>query len=205
MSVYTTHIKEDEKDQACFTHPLTQQQYYRGRLNVRVNRDELLGRLAQEVVTKHKARVTPTTHPDFPAILDPTHIAIGPFISGVGENLFFDAVLGVGTHAVFGYNHPRIFQKVQRLAQIIPGFMGAGTDFYFHCRYGGPTAQDLAAVLNELARQAYGVAFITNFSNSGTEANENALKIAMFNKFRQVRQRLGERLYAEMCAQLGIV
>lgn len=205
MSVYITHIKEDEKDQACFTHPLTQQQYYRGQLNVRVNRDELLGQLAEEVVNKQKTHITPTTHPDFPAILDPTHIAIGPFISGVGENLFFDAVLGVGTHAIFGYNHPHIFQKVQRLAQIIPGFMGAGTDFYFHSRYGGPTAQDLAAVLNELAREAYGVQFITNFSNSGTEANENALKIAMFNKFRQVRQRLGERLYAEMCAQLSIV
>lgn len=205
MNIYTTNINEDEKDPACFIHPFTRQRCYRGRLNVRVDRDEILGDQAQAVVRKQRANIPPTTHPDFPAILDPTHIACGPFISGLGDNLFFDAVLNVGTHAIFGYNHPKIFEKLQRLGQIIPGLIGAGTDFYFSSRYGAPAAQDLAELLNQFAREAYGTEFMTNFGNSGTEANENAAKIAMYNKFRQIRQRLGERLYAQMCEQLGII
>ncbi|MBI3952125.1 MAG: aminotransferase class III-fold pyridoxal phosphate-dependent enzyme [Acidobacteria bacterium] len=204
MDIYSTNINKDEKDQASFIHPFTQQQYYRGRLNVRVDRDEILGPLAHEVMGNQIAHIPPTTHPDFPAILDPTHMAFGPFISGLGDNLFFDAVLNVGTHAVFGYNHPRILQKLQRLGQIIPGFIGAGTDFFFTSRYGAPAAQDLAELLNQFAREAYDTEFMTNFGNSGAEANENASKIAMYSKFRQIRSRLGERSYAQMCEQLGL-
>lgn len=205
MDVYATHISEDVRDPACWTHPLTHQSYYRGRLNVRVDRDEIVGDRAQAIVRKHRAQIPPTTHPDFPAILDPTNVAVGPFISGLGDNLFFDAVLNVGTHAIFGYNHPQVARKLQRLGQVIPGFIGAGTDFYFTSCQGAPAAQDLAELLNQLARDAYGADFMTNFGNSGTEANENASKIAMYNKFRQLRQRLGESLYARMCEQLGLV
>lgn len=205
MDVYATSISEDVKDPACFIHPLTQQTYYRGRLNVRVNRDEIVGEQARALVQRHQAYIPPTTHPNFPAILDPTHIAIGPFISGLGENLFFDAVLNVGTHGLFGYNHPQVIQPLRRLGQLIPGFIGAGTDFYFASRYGAPAAQDLAELLNQLAKEAYDTEFMTNFSNSGTEANENAAKIAMYNKFRQLRHRLGDSLYTRLCEQLGLV
>lgn len=205
MNIYATTIHENEADTAAFVNPFTQQRYQRGRLNVRVDRDELLGPTASAIMRQHQSEVIATTHPDFPAILDPTHIAIGPFISGLGDNLFFDTALNVGTHAIFGYNHPAIFPKLQRLGQALAGFIGAGTDFFFVSRHGAPAAQDVAALLNQYARDAYGVEFMTNFSNAGTEANENAAKIAMFNKFRQVHSQLGERLYARMCEQLGIV
>jgi 4-aminobutyrate aminotransferase len=174
-------------------------------LNVRVDREEMLGDRAYDVVKKQTDHIPQTTHPNHPAILDPTNVALGPFITGLGDNLFFDAVLNVGTHGVFGYNHPAIFAKMQRWGQIIPGFIGAGTDFYFFTQYDLPVVQDLAELVNEYARESYGTRFMTNFGNSGTEANENACKIAMFNKFRQIKQRLGDQIYTRMCEQLGFV
>jgi 4-aminobutyrate aminotransferase len=205
MKLYTTNVPDNERDHACFTNPLTQQTYYRGKLNIRVDRAEILGDQAYDVVKKQKDNIPETTHPGHPAILDPTHVALGPFMSGLGDNLFFDAVLNVGTHAVFGYNHPAIYRQMQRWGQVIPGFIGAGTDFYFHTTYEMPTAPDLAELINEYAREGYGGRFMTNFSNSGTEANENACKIAMFNKFRQLKQRLGDQTFTRMCEQLGFV
>lgn len=40
--------------------------------------------------------------------------------------------------------------------------------------------------------------------NSGAEANENAIKIAAYRKFRQVRAALGHQGYANLCRRMGI-
>ncbi len=204
MTMFTTSIAEDSQDQASFTNPFTNTTYMRGRLQVSVNADELIGEEAHRVVERQQAHTPETTHQPFPAIIDPTHIAIGPFISGLNDNLFFDAVLGVGTSGVFGYNNPAIFSKLQRLGSVLPGFMGAGTDFYYVSRHGAPTAQDLAELMCSYTKEAFGEEFVMNFANAGTEANENALKVAMYSKFRQISKLLGNDLYAEMCEQLGI-
>lgn len=204
MTTYTTNIGENSKDQATFTNPFTNVMYRRGNLQVRVEPDELTGDKAMAVMEDQMAVIPATTHHDFPAIIDPTHIAIGPFISALGDNLFFDAVLGVGTSAVFGYNHPAIFPKLQKLGSILPGFMGAGTDYFFNSRHGAPVAQDLARLMTDMARTAYGTEYRMNFANAGTEANENALKVAMFNKFRQIKKILNDEQYGSMCEQLGI-
>jgi len=204
MTTYTTNIGENSKDQATFTNPFTSAIYRRGSLQVKVDPAELAGEKAVSVMEDQMAVIPATTHHDFPAIIDPTHIAIGPFISALGDNLFFDAVLGVGTNAVFGYNHPAIFPKLQKLGSIIPGFMGAGTDYFFNSRHGAPVAQDLARLMTDMARTAYGTEYRMNFANAGTEANENALKVAMFNKFRQIKKILNDEQYGNMCEQLGI-
>lgn len=198
------HSNGSAKDPASFTNPFTGVTYHRGKLEVKVNSEELIGKRAQEIVARHQKYIPATTKPDFPAVLDPTHIALGPFISSFGDNLFFDAVLNVGTSAVFGYNHPNIFPKLQKLGSCLAGYMGAGTDFFFDLRNEAPTPQDLAETMTSLAAQAYGGEYMLNFSNAGTEANENALKVAMFRKFRQMKKQLGDDLYKKMCDQLGI-
>lgn len=198
------HANGSAKDPASFTNPFTGVTYHRGKLEVKVNSEELIGTRAKEIVARHQKFIPATTKPDFPAVLDPTHIALGPFISSFGDNLFFDAVLNVGTSAVFGYNHPNIFPKLQKLGSCLAGYMGAGTDFFYDLRNEAPTPQDLAETMTSLAEQAYGGQYMLNFSNAGTEANENALKVAMFRKFRQIKKQLGDDLYKQMCDQLGI-
>lgn len=205
MAQYSTSTPINDDDKAAFKNPFTSETYHRGSLNVTVNPDELLGKRAQEIVKRQQAYIPPTTKPDFPAVIDPTHIAIGPFISSLNDNLYFDAVLNVGTNAVFGYNHPNIFPKLQRLGSCLAGYMGAGTDFFYDLRNGAPSPQDLAVEMTSLAAKAYGGEYMMNFANAGTEANENALKMAMYNKFRIVKKQLGEDLYKQMCEQLGIV
>lgn len=203
-NIYETSVPENAADQSTLTHPFTHTVYHRGRIQVRVNRSELLGDQASSIARLQGSLIPPTTKPDFPAILDPTHIALGPFISGLGDNLFLDMVLGVGTNGVFGYNHSKVLQKLQRLGAILPGYMGAGTDFYYHSRHGAPAAQDLAALMIEYVQRDFGGEYMMNFANAGTEANENALKVAMFAKYRQIVSDLGDSGYAEMCSQLGI-
>lgn len=204
MAEYKTNLPANTKDKATFKNPFTGETYNRGSLNVKVNPEDLIGKRAQQIAKEHSLHIPPTTKPDFPAIMDPTHIAIGPFVSGFDDNLYFDAVLGVGTNAVFGYNQPNIFGKLQRLGSCLAGYMGAGTDFFFDLRHGAPTPQALAAEMTKLAEQAYGGKYMMNFANAGTEANENALKVAMFHKFRLVKKQLGDDMYKQMCDQLGI-
>jgi 4-aminobutyrate aminotransferase len=205
MTEYSTKTPANTDDKAVFKNPFTGVTYERGNLNVKVDTDEIVGKRAQEIVKAQQLHIPPTTKPDFPAVIDPTHIAIGPFISSFNDNLYFDAVLNVGTSAVFGYNHPNIFPKLQRLGSCLAGYIGAGTDFFFDLRNDAPTPQDLAAEMTALAGQAYGGEYMMNFANAGTEANENALKVAMFHKFRLVKKQLGDDLYKQMCEQLGIV
>jgi len=204
-TLYSTKTPENKGDKASFTNPFTGVTYNRGSLNVSVNPEELLGKRAQDIAARHQKVIPPTTKPDFPAVMDPTHIAIGPFLSSFGDNLYFDAVLNVGTNAVFGYNHPNIFPKLQKLGSCLAGYLGAGTDFFYDNRHEAPTPQGLAELMVDFAQQAYGGEYMMNFANAGTEANENSLKVAMFNKFRQVKKMLGDDLYAKMCEQLGIV
>lgn len=204
MTLYTTKIPANKADKSTFTNPFTNETYKRGELNVKVNRKEITGEKAQAIVKEQTDHVINTTHPDFPAILDPTHIAIGPFVSALDDNLFLDTVLGVGTNGVFGYNHPNIFPKLQKLASVMPGYMAAGTDFFFNSRHGAPVAQDLAKVLCEEVGKTFGTEYMMNFTNAGTESNENALKIAMFSKFKRIKTQLSEKQYQSMCEQLGI-
>ena len=204
MTTYTTKTPDNEKDLSTFTNPFTNQVYHRGKLQVHANLAEITGSEAKSIVAKQQKYIAETTHPDFTAVIDPTHIAIGPFISALGDNLFFDAVLGVGTNGVFGYNQPNVFKKLQKLGSILPGFMGAGTDFYYTSRHGAPAAQDLAELMCAHAKAAYNDDYVMNFANAGTESNENGLKVAMFSKFREIHKKLGEEKYATMCSQLGI-
>ncbi|MEZ4486798.1 MAG: aminotransferase class III-fold pyridoxal phosphate-dependent enzyme [Cyanobacteriota/Melainabacteria group bacterium] len=204
MSIYSTKIKANKADQAEFTNPFTNQVYKRGELNVKVNSKELVGERAMAIMKRQTDSIISTTHPDFPAIIDPTHIAIGPFVSGLDDNLFIDTVLGVGTNGVFGYNHPKVFPRLQKLGSIIPGYMAAGTDFFFDSRHGAPAAQDLAEMMCAELKTAYGEEYMMNFANAGTESNENALKVAMFSKFRRVKEQLSDKQYDSMCEQLEI-
>ncbi len=204
MTVYSTKIAANKSDKAVFTNPLTDTEYKRGELNVKVDQKEIVGDKAQAVVKKQTDYIINTTHPDFPAILDPTHIAIGPFVSALDDNLFIDTVLGVGTNGVFGYNHPKVFPKLQKLGSIMPGYMAAGTDFFFHSRHKAPVAQDLAEMMCAELKAAFGEEYMMNFANAGTESNENALKVAMFSKFRRVKEQLSDKQYESMCDQLGI-
>ena len=72
MSIYSTKIKANKADQAEFTNPFTNQVYKRGELNVKVNSKELVGERAMAIMKRQTDSIISTTHPDFPAIIDPT-------------------------------------------------------------------------------------------------------------------------------------
>jgi len=205
--IYQTKIREDPNHPSVFSDPIAGT-LYRGKINIHVDTKVITGPLAKKMVEEHKKRIPRTTHPRYEAILNITGKKIGPFIEGVRvegklTQWFFDAVLNVGTHGPFGYNDPEILKKMGRW-QHLAGSKYAGTDFYTISSDGMPLQADLAALLNKTAKESFGFNFMIKFTNSGTEANEDASKVAMFNKFRQLRQKLSNDLFKQMKKQLGI-
>jgi 4-aminobutyrate aminotransferase len=114
----------------------------------------------------------------FDFIWDRSAPAIGPFCTDADGNIILDFASHVASSPL-GYNHPELIALSQRLAAIDPDRY-AGTDFIG--AWGPdpeiadiPTPSHLHYKLMEITKPfGFDVAF---FSNSGTEAVENAVKI----------------------------
>ena len=61
MTVYSTKIAANKSDKAVFTNPLTDTEYKRGELNVKVDQKEIVGDKAQAVVKKQTDYIINTT------------------------------------------------------------------------------------------------------------------------------------------------
>jgi 4-aminobutyrate aminotransferase len=92
--------------------------------------------------------------------------ARGTVVEGVDGNVYLDFCSGIGVLNT-GHSHPRVVAAVQRQAAELVHF--AGTDFYYAIQ--ADLAKRLAkAVPGSDARKVF-------FTNSGTEANEAAIKV----------------------------
>lgn len=201
--IYETKIEPDPNDPEFILHPRTGEKFYRGTLNIHVDTEIITGDEAWKIVDKYERQMPTTTHPPHPAIIDLFGIAIGPFIQGLEGQIFYDALLNVGTHGPFGYNKNSIEEKMKPW-QPLTGQQVAGTDLYVISSPERPGPIELDSKLNSLAKETYGLDFMTKLGTSGSYAIEDAQKIAEFNKFRQLKERLGDELYERMCNQLGI-
>src|SRR3954470_5215242 len=126
----------------------------------------LPGPKAAEIVAADQQYVTPSyPRPSFKLVAD--H-AEGVWVTDVDGNLFLDCNAGVAVCAT-GHCHPEIVRAIQdQAAQLIHM---CGTDYYYSLM------PELAQKLDEIVPVERPTR--THFANSGTEAVETALKIAM--------------------------
>ena len=87
----------------------------------------------------------------------------GCYVYDTSGNRYLDLIAGIGVNAL-GYSHPRITKVIKQQA----GRLIHSSNLYYH-QYSGPLAERISK-LSGLAR--------VFFCNSGTEANEAALKMA---------------------------
>jgi 4-aminobutyrate aminotransferase len=128
------------------------------------------GPLASKIVERdHRALITTTKTSPVVA-----KRAEGVWVEDVDGNRFLDFTSGIGVVNV-GFNNPRVTKAIQEQAAQLVHY--AGTDFYY------PQQVDLAERLASLVPGDFAKKVF--FTNSGTESNEAAIKIAKYNTERQ--------------------
>jgi 4-aminobutyrate aminotransferase len=126
----------------------------------------LPGPRGREIVAADAQYVTPSyPRPDWEVVVER---AQGVWVEDVDGNIFLDCNAGVAVCAT-GHCHPEIVRAIQdQAAQLIHM---CGTDYYYR------QMPDLARKLDEIVPVPSPTR--THFANSGTEAVETALKLAM--------------------------
>jgi len=129
-------------------------------------RTELPGPKAREVIARDRARVSTSYTRDYPFVIAKGR---GAVVEDVDGNVFLDCTAGIAV-ASTGHSHPDVVKAITEQAQKFLHM--SGTDFYY----------ELQARLGEEVADIVPMAgpHRSFFSNSGTEANEAALKLAKF-------------------------
>ncbi len=129
-------------------------------------RTELPGPKAREIVAADARWVTPSyPRPAYQLVVDR---AEGVWVEDVDGNTFLDCNAGVAVCST-GHCHPEVVRAIQEQAARLIHM--CGTDFYYR------HMPDLARKLDEIVPVPSPTR--THFANSGTEAVETALKLAM--------------------------
>ena len=132
----------------------------------------LPGPRSLEIINADAQYVTPSyPRPDYKLVAD--H-ASGVWITDPDGNVFLDCNAGVAVCST-GHCHPEIVAAVQK--QVSELIHLCGTDFYYR------HMPELGKKLNEIC--PIDVPTKTHFANSGAEAIETALKVAMYHTRRQ--------------------
>ncbi|PYS99637.1 MAG: acetyl ornithine aminotransferase family protein [Acidobacteria bacterium] len=133
---------------------------------------ELPGPKSREIIEADAQYVTPSyPRPDYKLVAD--H-AQGVWITDPDENVFLDCNAGVAVCST-GHCHPEIVKALQK--QVSELIHLCGTDFYYR------HMPQLGKKLNEIV--PIDGPTKTHFANSGAEAIETALKLAMYHTRRQ--------------------
>lgn len=128
------------------------------------------GPRAQKIVERDE-RALITTTKTAPIAAREAH---GCWVTDVDGNRLLDFTSGIGVVNV-GHSHPKVVKAIQDQAAKLVHF--AGTDFYYDSQV--DYAERLASVTpGRFAKKVF-------YSNSGTESNEAAIKIAKAHKGRQ--------------------
>ena len=133
---------------------------------------ELPGPKAREIIQADARYVTPSyPRPDYKLVAEK---GSGVWIEDVDGNVFLDCNAGVAVCST-GHCHPEIVKTISEQAATLIHM--CGTDFYYR------QMPDLGKKLNEIV--PISGATKTHFANSGAEAVETALKLAMYHTRRQ--------------------
>ena len=133
---------------------------------------ELPGPKGREIIAADAKYVTPSyPRPDYKLVAER---GSGVWIEDVDGNLFLDCNAGVAVCST-GHCHPEIVEAIIKQTQTLIHM--CGTDFYYR------QMPDLGKKLNEICPIEGDTK--THFANSGAEAVETALKLAMYHTRRQ--------------------
>ncbi|MCS6886194.1 MAG: acetyl ornithine aminotransferase family protein [Acidobacteriota bacterium] len=127
---------------------------------------ELPGPNARRVLEKDERYISPSYTRSYPLVIKRGY---GPVIEDVDGNLFLDFNAGVAVLAT-GHAHPEIVEAISKQAAEFVHI--SSTDYYYE------QLTDLAKKLGELTPGDF--AKRVHFGNSGAEALEAALKVAMY-------------------------
>ena len=133
---------------------------------------ELPGPKSRAIIDADSQYVTPSyPRPDYKLVAD--H-ASGVWITDPDDNVFLDCNAGVAVCST-GHCHPEVVKAIQQ--QVSELIHLCGTDFYYR------HMPELGKKLNEIV--PIDGPTKTHFANSGAEAVETALKLAMYHTRRQ--------------------
>ena len=127
---------------------------------------ELPGPKARDVIARDRARVSTSYTRDYPFVIAKGR---GAVVEDVDGNVFLDCTAGIAV-ASTGHAHPDVVQAITEQAQKFLHM--SGTDFYYELQ--ARLGEEIADIMPMAGPHR------SFFSNSGTEANEAALKLAKF-------------------------
>ena len=133
---------------------------------------ELPGPKSREIIDADSRYVTPSyPRPDYKLVVD--H-AKGVWVWDPDDNLFLDCNAGVAVCST-GHCHPEVVEAITKQANEFIHF--CGTDFFYrHMPELGKKLEEICPIDGPTR---------THFANSGAEAVETALKVAMYHTRRQ--------------------
>jgi 4-aminobutyrate aminotransferase len=133
---------------------------------------DLPGPKSREIIDADSRYVTPSyPRPDYKLVVD--H-AKGVWVWDADDNLFLDCNAGVAVCST-GHCHPEIVEAITKQANEFIHF--CGTDFFYrHMPQLGKKLEEICPIDGPTR---------THFANSGAEAIETALKVAMYHTHRQ--------------------
>jgi 4-aminobutyrate aminotransferase len=131
----------------------------------------LPGPRAQEVIARDAQYISPSYTRSYPLVIERGR---GALIEDVDGNIFLDFNAGVAVCAT-GHSHPLVVEAIRK--QIDDFLHISGTDYYY------THLPALAEKLNQLVPGDFGKK--THFGNSGAEAVEGAIKLAIYATRRQ--------------------
>ncbi len=133
---------------------------------------ELPGAKAREIIAADAQYVTPSyPRPDYKLVAEKGY---GVWIEDVDGNIFLDCNAGVAVCST-GHCHPEIVEAITKQTQTLIHM--CGTDYYYRHMPALGKKLDEIVPINAPTK--------THFANSGAEAVETALKLAMYHTKRQ--------------------
>ncbi len=133
---------------------------------------ELPGPKGREIIAADEKYVTPSyPRPDYKLVAEKGY---GVWLEDADENVFLDCNAGVAVCST-GHCHPEVVEAITKQAQTLIHM--CGTDYFYK------QMPDLGRKLNEICPIEGDTK--THFANSGAEAVETALKLAMYHTKRQ--------------------
>jgi 4-aminobutyrate aminotransferase len=127
---------------------------------------ELPGPKARQILERHRKYISPSYPKAYDLVAER---AKGVWVWDVDGNKFLDMVAGVAVNST-GHSHPKV---VKAIKEQVEKLIHISTDFYHELEV--KLAEKLSSIFPSKGNN------MVFFTNSGTESNEGAIKLAKFN------------------------